>query len=234
MDWVVNPQEMNDIPQGNAYWVYGSPGIGKSSLAHSICASLYDRKQLAGEFFCRRDDPNLSEPRNILPALIYGLAGIFPPFRTIVANRLDDDVLLSSRSMKPTLFLDFIHKLPRHPKHTLVFVIDALDECGDDQSRPVLLEALIDAVGHAPWLKIIITSRPEVDIQRFFDAPMRYDLGTDEEAKGDLRTFARSQFNSVASKWHLPTPWPEESLIERVISQANGLFIFVKTFVLAL
>jgi len=56
MAWVVNPQEMNDIPRGNAYWVYGSPGIGKSSLAHSICASLHDRKQLAGEFFCRRDD----------------------------------------------------------------------------------------------------------------------------------------------------------------------------------
>jgi len=234
MAWVVNPQEMNDIPRGNAYWVYGSPGIGKSSLAHSICASLHDRKQLAGAFFCRRDDSNLSEPRNILPALIYGLAGIFPPFRTIVANRLHDDVLLSSKSMKPTPFLDFIHKLPRHPKHTLVFIIDALDECGDDQSRPVLLKALTDAAEYAPWLKIIITSRPEVDIQRFFDAPMRYDLGADQEAEGDLRTFARSQFNSVASKWYFPTPWPEESRFERVTSQANGLFIFIKTFVLAL
>jgi len=232
--WVVNPQEMNDIPQGNAYWLYGSPGIGKSFLAHSICASLYNRKQLAGAFFCRRDDPNLSEPRNILPAFIYGLAGIFPPFRTIVANRLRDDLLLSSKSMEPTLFLDFIHKLPRHPKHTLVFVIDALDECGDAQSRPLVLQVLKNAAQHAPWLKIIITSRPEVDIQRFFDAPMRYDLGTDQEAEGDLRTFARSQFNSVASEWHLPTPWPEESLVDKVVSQANGLFIFIKTFVLAL
>jgi len=234
MEWVVNPQEMKDIPRGNAYWVYGSPGIGKSSLAHSICASLHERKQLGGAFFCRRDDSNLSDPRNILLALIYGLAGTFPPFRTIVANRLREDLHLSSKSMKHTLFLDFIHKLPRHPKHTLVFVIDALDECGDDQSRPVLLKALTDAAGHAPWLKIIITSRPEVDIQRFFNALMRYDLGADQEAEGDLRTFARSLFNSVASKWHLPTPWPEQSRFERVISQANGLFIFIKTFVLAL
>ena len=146
----------------------------------------------------------MSEPRNILPALINRPAGIFPPFRTIVANRLHDDVLLSSKSIKPTLFLDFIHKLPSHPKHTLVFVIDALDECGDDQSRPALLEALTDAAEHAPWLKIIITSRPEVDIQRFFDAPMRFDLGADQEAEGDLRAFARSQFDSVASKWYLP------------------------------
>jgi hypothetical protein len=31
-----------------------------------------------------------------------------------------------------------------------------------------------------------------------------------------------------------PPPWPEEPLLNRVISQANGLFIFVKTLALAL
>ena len=229
MDWV-----KNDSPRGNTYWFYGSPGIGKTSLAHSICENLHDRRQLAGAYFCRRDDPNLSDPRNILPSLICKLAGIFPAFRVIVANRLRNDLNLTSKSMKHTLFLDFIRKLPRRPKHTLVFVIDALDECGDDQSRSVLLKVLIEAVEHASWLKIIITSRPEVDIQRFFGAPMRYDLGTDQEAKIDLQTFTRSQFNSMASKWHLPASWPEESLINRVVNQANGLFIFIKTFFLAL
>ena len=102
-----------------------------------------------------------------------------------------------------------------------------------------VLKALTDAAAQAPWLRIIITSRPEVDIQRFFDAPahsshMRYDLGADREASADLRTFAQSQFDLVATRWHLPTPWPEESLFNKVISHANGLFIFIKTVVLAL
>ena len=34
--------------------------------------------------------------------------------------------------------------------------------------------------------------------------------------------------------WHLDTPWPEESDFNKVISRANGLFIFIKTLVLAL
>ena len=34
--------------------------------------------------------------------------------------------------------------------------------------------------------------------------------------------------------WHLPTPWPEESDFNKVISQASGLFIFIKTLVLDL
>ena len=38
----------------------------------------------------------------------------------------------------------------------------------------------------------------------------------------------------MASVWHLNTPWPKESDFNKVISQANSLFIFIKTLVLAL
>jgi hypothetical protein len=138
-DWVANKSGQHNVLQSNAYWFYGSPGIGKTSLAHPICEILHDRNHLAGAFFCRRDDPNLSEPINILPTFIHKLAIIFPPFRTIVAKRLRGDPNLTPESMKGSLFLDFIRSL-----HTLVFVIDALDECGNAQSRPSILKALTD------------------------------------------------------------------------------------------
>jgi len=239
VDWVAHKSEKSDLPQSNTYWIYGMPGIGKTSLAHSICASLHDQGKLAGAFFCRRDDPNLSEPRNILPALIYKLARIFPPFRRIVANCLRNDPNLTSESMKDSLFLDLLDNLLKRPNDCLVFVIGAFDECGDDFSRPRLLKLLTGAATRASWLKIIITSRPEADIGRFFhgltqSSYLGYDLATDQEASGDLRTFARSKFEPVAEKWYLPTPWPEESLFDRIISRANGLFIFIKTLVLAL
>ena len=238
-DWVTNESGQANVLQRNAYWFYGSPGIGKTSLAHSICANLHERNYLAGAFFCRRDDPNLSEPINILPTFIHKLAMLFPPFRTIVANHLRDDPNLTPESMKGSLFLDFIRSLPRHPEHTLVFVIDALDECGDPRSRPGILKVLTNAAAQAPWLKIIVTSRTEVDIQHFFDtlpqsSYLPYDLATDQDASSDLQAFARSQFDSVASVWHLDPLWPKESDFNRVISRANGLFIFIKTLVLAL
>ena len=229
----------NKSGQSNTYWIYGLPGIGKTSLAHSICKRLHDRQHLAGAFFCQRDNPNTSEPGNILPTLIYRLAELFPPFRSIVANCLRNDPNLTPESMKDSLLLDLIRDLPCQPKHALVFVMDALDECGDDQSRPVLLEALTDAAAHAPWFKIIITSRSEDDIQRFFEALTRpsyssYDLAADQEASTDLQSFAHRQFDLVAKKWCLSTPWPEKSLSNKVTSRANGLFIFVKTVFLVL
>jgi len=238
-DWVANQSGQESVLQNNAYWFYGSPGIGKTSLAHSICAHLHERNHLAGAFFCRRDDPKLSDPINILPTFIHKLAEICPPFRTIVAKRLRDDPNLTPETMKGSLFLDLIRSLPRHQEHTLVFVIDALDECGDARSRPGILKVLTNAAAQAPWFKIIITSRTEVDIQHFFDtltqsSYLRYDLATDQDASADLRTFARNQFDLLVSDWHLPKPWPEESDFNRALSRANGLFIFIKTLVLAL
>ena len=235
--WVTNGLEK---PDGrNTYWIYGPPGIGKTSLAHSICASLHDKEQLAGAFFCQRDDQELREPRNILPTLIRKLAILFPPFRSIVAECLRSYPSVTSESMQPTLFLEFIRKLPRPPKTTLVFVIDALDECGSTQSRPGILNVLTEATAHALWLRVIITSRPEVDIQHFFDGAtelshLRYDLTADKETTSDLRIFAEYRFNRVASCWCLQSPWPPRLLLDGVISRAAGLFIFIETLALAL
>ena len=239
MDWVANKSGQENVLQRNVYWLYGSPGIGKTSLAHSICASLHERNHLAGAFFCRKGDPNLSEPIKILPTFIHKLAILLPPFRTIVAKHLHDDPSLTPESMEGSLFFDLIRSLPREPEHALVFVIDALDECGDTQSRPRLLMDLTNAAEQVPWLKIIVTSRTEVDIQHFFNtlaqpSYLSYDLATDQGASADVRVFARSQFDLVVRRWHLDTPWPEESDFNRVISQANGLFIFIKTLVQAL
>src|SRR5258706_7340181 len=234
MAWAANELDMSHL-----YWIHGLPGIGKTSLAHSICEKLHNEQRLAGAFFCKRDDADMSEIRNILPTLISKLAEMFPPFRSIVADRLRGDPNLTSRSIKDSLFLEFICNLPRHPKHTLVFVIDALDECGDNRNRPVFLKVLTDAAVHAPWLKIIVTSRPEAEIQHFFHQLPRssyspYDLSMDQEAGADLQTFARNQFDLVAQTWCLRTPWPERALFDGAISQANGLFIFIRTLCLTL
>jgi hypothetical protein len=110
----------------------------------------------------------MSEPRNILPTLIYKLARVSPLF--------EPSWRTSSQRPKPDAGVDAGYPLPRintlpsppPDQHTLVFVIDALDECGNAQSRPEILRVLRDATAEAPWLKIIVTSRAEVDIIHHF------------------------------------------------------------------
>jgi len=233
--WVTNGPGQEGVDRSTPYWIYGLPGIGKTSLAHSICKRLDQRKLLAGAFFCRRDDTNLSKPRNVLPTLIYQLAKTSPRFRIIVTEHLHKNQHMTPQSMQDNLFIQFIRSIPCHSNpETLVVVIDALDECGNTQSRADILKVLIDAAALASWLKIIITSRLEVDIMRALGTAEKYDLGTDQGATADLQTFAQRQLHLVASRWNLPTPWPVESLLNSVVLRANGLFIFIKTLVLAL
>jgi hypothetical protein len=67
--------------------------------------------------------------------------------------------------MDDTHFLDFILSMPGQPnEHSRTFVIDALDECGNNKSPQDVPMALTDVAARAPWLKIIITSRPEADM----------------------------------------------------------------------
>ena len=214
----------------NTYWIYGLPGIGKTALAHSICATLHDTNQLAGAFFCQRDTESLSDHRNILPTLVYKLAGTFPPFRNVVAKRLRDDPHLTLRAMDHSLLLELISKGFRAPTYTLVFVIDAFDQCGDAFSRPAILRALSKTAASVRWLKIIITSRRVEDIDRGFGSSHeRYDLGADKEASSDIKLFAQKRFEMVGSTLYLGSPWPEPPLFEKVISRAAGSFLFIET-----
>ena len=191
VNWVANKSEKKDLVQSNTYWIYGLPGIGKTSLTHLICASLHNQRQLAGAFFCRRDDPSLSEPTNILLMLIYKLTEIFPPFQKIVEYYLHNNTFLRPESMKGSLFRDFLDNLPRDPNNSLVFVIDTFDECGNKRSCSDLLKHLICMAASVSWLKIIITSRPEANIECIFEESpglscCRYDLAKDQAASHDL------------------------------------------------
>jgi len=90
-------------------------------------------------------------------------------------------------------------------------VIDALDECvstqscGSTQSRPDILKALTSAATNTPWLKILITSGPEGNIQHCFNTlgpSMHFHCGlnADKETSADLAFFAKDRFRRVVGK----------------------------------
>ncbi len=56
-DWVSNKSGLESVLQRNAYWLYGSPRIGKMLLAHSICTGLHKRNHLAAAFFLLEGQP---------------------------------------------------------------------------------------------------------------------------------------------------------------------------------
>lgn len=209
-------------------WLYGMPGIGKTALTHSICRRLHETRRLGGSFFCRRDDRARSDTKSVLPTLIYRLSGVFGPYRACVAQALHDDPELTPQSASGQIFLNNLKSLKKYPPHTLVLVVDALDECGDPATRTQLLGRLLEACKRNKWLKTIVTSRPEQDIQSFFDAAgiIGRNLAEDDQSHKDIQIFTYQRMEMVSPD---PESWAGERRLSQIINRSGGLFLFVET-----
>jgi hypothetical protein len=104
----------SDSNANNIYWLYGSPGLGMTSVANSLCERLHETRNLGGCFFCKRDDPILRQPKRVLPTLISKLAEVLSPYRKLVAQALQGDPQLNLDSARG----DDLLKLLQSPSNT--------------------------------------------------------------------------------------------------------------------
>jgi hypothetical protein len=235
VSWAATPSESNNPSNGSApkniFWLYGSPGLGKTSVANSLCHRLHESRNLGGTFFCRRDDPILCDPNRVLPTLLYRLTWMWNPYRDLVVQALRGDPNLNPDWTGCQLLLRHLYSLQSRPRTALVLMIDALDESGDPRTRAPLLKCLSEICVRIDWLKIVVTSRPEHDISLFFQklGLVGHDLSMDVQAYQDIRLFTKYRMASLAEQYCLPSYWPGESRLEQIARRSGGLFIFVET-----
>ncbi|PBK59544.1 hypothetical protein ARMSODRAFT_852246, partial [Armillaria solidipes] len=113
----------------------------------------------------------------------------------------------------------------------LVVIIDGLDE--SDVSTE-LLEVLADGFGPMlPFMRLIVSSRPEEKISRVFKKRQHgfhhFPLDTSsDEVKGDIRHFIQQRFNSIEDK-HVWGMYKEQDVVIQLAERASGLFIWAAT-----
>ncbi|KAG8855583.1 hypothetical protein FRC20_000744, partial [Serendipita sp. 405] len=237
VQWAMRPPTGGTISGAstshNVYWLYGIPGIGKTAIAHSICAQLHKKGRLGGTFFCRRDDPDLSDPKSVIPTLVFNLAETWGPYRKLLADKLRKDPKLTRHSADNQLFALLLDTLQSHPPHPLLLIIDALDECGDSLGRSSIITSLIAAASRVSWLRIIVTSRQDSDIEssfgRFDGRYLSRDLASDDQAHNDIYFYAQSKLSTIAQRRGLAKDWPGDQKLEEIVQRSGRLFIFVET-----
>lgn len=224
-------------------WVHGHAGSGKSALLHSIAESFENADIPFICFPCKRDDPELSNIHRILTTISYRLTEYCGNYRSAIADLADHQskgLSVLTGDMKKQSELLFgkryeLISLGRANRHKfLVILIDALDECRNHRDggktsheRCALLEFLLNFANFVPWIKVIITSRPELDIREVFtdatSAVHRIDINEEKwNSSADIRVFVEAQ--SAKLKLRLS---PEQ--IDRFQAKACGLFIWCTT-----
>ena len=113
-----------------------------------------------------------------------------------------------------------------------VIVIDALDECKDEEPASAILSVLGQFVAEVPNVKFFITGRPESRIQEGFRLPLLAEA-TDvfvlhevelSQVSNDIQLFFRQSFSELKRQQRGPDDWPTEEQVDILCKRAGGLF----------
>ena len=235
MRWAQDPQDRH------VFWLNGLAGTGKSTIAQTFCEMLAQKGILGASFFCSRYYLDRKELKNIFPTLAYQLACKYPPFRSRIIGIIKRDPSVARNSLISQL--EELIAEPLSSSHiSCIIVVDALDECVDDQPVSAILSVLGRYLKHLPSVKFFITGRPEPRIRTGFRLPLlepftqtfllhKVQLSSVGE---DIRLYLRERLNAVAkrrSDFDLPNPWPRDEDLTVLTKKSSGLFIFASTLV---
>ena len=114
-----------------------------------------------------------------------------------------------------------------------VIVIDALDECKDEEPASAILSVLGQFVAKIPMVKFFITGRPEPRIREGFRLPLLASV-TDVfflhevepgQVDRDIRFFFTHSFSELKSRRQGLDGWPTEEQVDLLCERAAGLFV---------
>ena len=169
---------IND-PAANAprlLWLSGANGTGKSTIAHTIAHWWIKENKGFGSCFCfdRRVETRCQD-------IFRAIARVHPGFQDALANIIAGDPLLGNTTnlakQWQRLILEPISAFAGGLTQTVVIVIDALDESGDEMTRQRILPILaFDTLDLPPNFRILVTSQPLPDIFKAFGASKRLNL----------------------------------------------------------
>jgi hypothetical protein len=231
---------LSEDTSARLFLLSGLAGSGKSSVATSVANSLYQRGHLSGSFFFRRDTERLRIPANLVHSVVFSIALQYRPYMDVLMDVLKSnlaiedaalsiqfDVLLRKplqgiSNLSSTTTADTLSKLP-----PVTFIIDALDECDNPHTVSSYLAELVSL---APWLKVIVTSRPvdESEAELCGSGNMTHLNLFTVDASEDILKFTQSRFAPGGELHPLRSRVTEEE-IQALADKSRGLFLWIKT-----
>ena len=232
---------LDDKHDKQVFWLNGLAGTGKSTIAQTFAEMSFADGKLGASFFCSRVFEDRSNLRTIFPTLAFQLAHRYRSFREKLLP-----VLIASPGVGRESLCSQMEKLIIGPLKTIriptLIIIDALDECKDEEPASAILSILSRYVDQIPNVKFFITGRPEPRIRSGFRlAPLRpitevLKLHDVERllVDVDIKLFFRTRLTEIAknrSDCDVTEDWPLPSDINILCEKAAGLFIYASTVI---
>ena len=232
---------LKDEQDHRVFWLNGLAGTGKSTIAQTFAEISFADGRLGASFFCSRDFEDRSNLQAILPTLAFQLAYRYLPFRERLVQVLRANPDVGRESLCSQMERIIVGPLKATHIRTLI-IIDALDECKDEEPASAILSMLSRYVDKIPNIKFFITGRPEPRIRSGFRLkslqPITEVLRLHDVKRSlvdsDIELFFRTQLTDIAktrSDCDFTQDWPSTSDINILCKKAAGLFIYASTVI---
>ena len=232
---------LNDERDKRVFWLNGLAGTGKSTIAQTFAEITFADGMLGASFFCSRDYDDRSNLRRIFPTVAFQLARRYPRFREELLPVLAANPDVGRETLCSQMEKLIVHPFEETQIPTLI-IIDALDECRDEEPASALLSVLSRYLDKISFVKVLITGRPEPRIRSGFRLeslrPHTEVLRLQDVEKslvdGDIRLFFKTQLTAVAknrSDCDLAEDWPSFVDLDILCTKAAGLFIYASTVI---
>ena len=221
-----------DFDKSPVYWLNGLAGTGKSTIAQTTAERLFADGRLGASFFCSRDFKDRSDLRLIFPTISFQLAYRYPDFRSTLVSLLQSNPEIGYESLYNQMESLIVTPLKERSIPTVI-VIDALDECTDNEPQSVILSVMGRLVEEIPKVKFFITGRPEPRIRSGFRLQLLrplteiFVLHSVERSivNADIRRFLETRLSNLAQRFNLDK-WPSEEYMDLLCRRAAGLFVY--------
>ena len=231
----------NDEQDKRVFWLNGLAGTGKSTIAQTFAEMTFADGRLGASFFCSRDYEDRSNLQSIFPTLAFQLAYRYPQFRNELLPILTANPDVGRETLCSQMEKLIVHPL-RDTQVQTIIIVDALDECQDEEPASALLSVLSRNLHEIPSVKFFITGRPEPRIRSGFRLQslrphtdiLKLHEVQPSSINSDIRLFFRAQLTDIAknrSDCDLLEAWPSSADLDTLSKKAAGLFIYASTIV---
>ena len=204
-----------DDEQSRVMILTAGPGVGKSVLSSKACELYKERGQLAAYHFCDFKNYDSRDPHRILQSLASQMCDNIGGFRDKLTEVLRREHSQDSLADAYRVLLnDPLHALDR--QEPVLIVVDALDE-SKTEAKSELLELISEEFPELPqWVKILITSRPELQVRKKLQHfnPVEI-LPDDSHHTRDLKHFFQQCLPNLS-----------EGSVNSLISKCEGSFLY--------
>ncbi|KAI1199029.1 putative WD-repeat protein [Nemania serpens] len=225
------------------YWLKGMAGTGKSTVALTIARQYSRKERLGASFFFSRGGGDVASAGKFAITIAAQLAKALPELSRHVNNAVASNPRIYDVGLYEQWEKLVLEPLSRpgestpSPSQPLVIVVDALDECDNEDDVSLLIQCLADAaaVGKTP-LRVFITSRPDQLVNSGFnrisrDAHQDFILHNIENSivDQDLTLFYQSRLTHTAERFGLGACLYSDETIQILVRKSERLFIHAAT-----